>query len=550
MGAVPDAVYGIFSCDRLPLQEILAIEIAAKTHGCREVTTLDDYRQITLKRVKDLFNTAFDIDTEWKYNFSSKVPLSIKNIQDINKILFFEYLLENKPNDNYIFLFDDLAIENLFINVIEGKQLLAKKVLPTMKAFGRIARTVLRVLLNNTEQTPSKVVFYSLSAGAPQANVDTYFGSLRDKISDRATSSTVYLASGNNFRLSHGGSQIPIEAFASFFDVVKAFTETISECLSRKNVNRISQTSNLNHNIIEYLKVSELKTGEFFMLQFCKRAYDRMLEKLRPKTLVHPFENRSWEKLLMLSARSHQVSNCVGYQHSSLTSRHLAFQIDDNESTEIYFPDSIITVGDVTADYLKSVSPIYQDKLIVGGSLRRVDVASERSLPDISLLIAISSSFSEALRLLVLLNDCRDSIDVPVIIRSHPTIPIKELFDSFNWPNNISLSEGKTLTADLLSVSLIAYSSSTVSLEGMLYGRLPVFIDIGDVPDGDPVLGECTVKYTVNKKNSLADIINEYKLLDSRIRNEKSDLAISYASNYLQKVDGSKLEKIIDKIIE
>lgn len=30
-----------------------------------------------------------------------------------NKILFFEYLLANKPNDNYIFLINDLAVENL-----------------------------------------------------------------------------------------------------------------------------------------------------------------------------------------------------------------------------------------------------------------------------------------------------------------------------------------------------------------------------------------------------------------------------------------------------
>ena len=550
MEVVPDAVYGTFSCDRLPLQEILAIETVAKTYGCREVTTLDDYRDITLKRVKELFNTAYEFDREWRYNFSSKVPLSIKNFQDINKILFFEYLLANKPNDNYIFLINDLAVENLFINVIEAKLTPEKKVFLDLNAFGRIARTVLRVLLNNTEQTPSQVVFYSLSVGVPKANVDTYFGILPDKVLEISTSTTVYLASGNAFHLPHGGTHIPIEAFASFSDVFTALSETISECLSRKKTNRISRMSNLNHNFIEYLKESELKTGEFFMLQFCKRAYDRMLEQLQPKTLVHPFENRSWEKLLLLSARVYQVSNCIGYQHSSLTSRHLAFQIDDNESSETYFPDSVITVGDVTAEYLRSVSPIYQDKLIVGGSLRRVDVASEGSLPDTSILIAISSSFSEALRLLILLNDCCNSIDVPVIIRSHPTIPIKDLFSSFDWPNNIYLSEGNTLIEDLLSVSLVAYSSSTVSLEGMLYGRLPVFIDIGDIPDGDPILGKCPVKYTVNKKNNLADIINEYKLLDSKSCNEKSGLAISYASNYLQKVDAFKLEKIIGKVLE
>ncbi|NOR87307.1 MAG: hypothetical protein GQ527_06830 [Bacteroidales bacterium] len=546
----PSAIYATFSTETLPIRDILSIDSNANKYECCEISTIEGYKLLTLQRVKSLFDSALERDKNWLYSFSSKVVLSIKNIQDINKILFVDYLYKKQPDENYVLLFNDRKIERLFLSIIDNRVVSERLVLPSFKACGRIVRTLLRVLLNKPNTIHYQVVFYSLSTGIPVNNSDTYFGDLPVHVSKKLQSTLVYSASGNKLRLPRTDKQIPIESFVSWRNVASAVYETLSECLFRQQRPRPPSESSLNHNIISYLKESELRTGEFFMLRLYKKAFSQMCEKLNPETLIFPFENRSWEKLLVLAARKKKIGKLIGYQHSSLTNRHLAFEIPETEIAEGYLPDSIITVGNITAEHLRNLSPLYQDKLLIAGSLRRVEVVGHHSLPDASILIAISSSFSEALRLLLHINQYESHINIPVIIRSHPTIPIKELFDSFNWPSNISLSEGRTLTEDILSVSLVGYSSSTVSLEGMLYGRLPVFIDIGDVPAGDPILGSCRIKYTVNQEKDLLKIINEYNSLNKQNRSNLSKQAISYAESYLQKVDKDKYEMIVNHIAE
>jgi hypothetical protein len=544
----PGAIYATFSIETLPIQEILAIESNANKSECCEISSIEDYKNITLERLKILFNNALEREENWLYSFSSKVVLSVKNIGDISKLLFVDYLYKKQPEQKYVLLFNNLEIERLFLSVIKEKVLSERLVFLSFNAWGRILRTFLRVLLNKSRDIQPKIVFYSLSTGSSNSDFDIYFGKLSAQISKKTSSMLLYSASGNKIRLPSTDIRMPIESFASCSNVLGAIYKTISECFFRKKMNKFHSETCLNHNIINYLKETELRSGEFFMLSFYKEIFSQMCEKLAIQTLVFPFENRSWEKLLVLAARKKEVSMIIGYQHSSLTNRHLAFEVPDNESTEKYLPDSIITVGNVTADYLNNLSPLYKNRLLIAGSLRRVEVVENSSLPDASILVAISSSFSEALRLLLHLNKYGRESKVPIIIRSHPTIPIKELFDSFQFPSNISLSEGRTLTEDILSVSMVAYSSSTVCLEGMLYGRLPVFVDIGDLPDGDPILGTCSVKYTVNEEKDLLMIINEYKSMDTKSRGDLSKKAKVYAENYLQKVDEQKFEIIVNHI--
>jgi hypothetical protein len=541
----PGVIYTIFSIDTFPVHDLIAIESTAEIYDCLELTSLNNYQQVTSMLLKDLLNNAFKYDSEWSYSFSSKVPLAIKNIQDINKILFFDYLYKQGLNNNFVFFFNDLVIEDLFQNCIKGKRLPVKKIFPTFTAYGRMGRTLLRKLLNGVKCKPCQLVFISLGSCDSHSNIDVYFGDLQLQVSKKTTSLTVYLAAGDKFRLPSSDSRVPIESFSYCSDIGAVFLATIHECFFRKGSSRSSQINCTQTNIIEYLKEEELRSGDFFMLSFYGLAFKRMFGTLNPSTLVFPFENRSWEKKLVLSAKLQGVTKCVGYQHSSLTKRHLAFEMVDNEKVRSFMPDLILTVGNVTADYLRALSPLYGERMVVLGSLRRVVMDRSCPMPNASILVALSSSFSEALRLVVLLNRCSGYIDIPVIIRSHPTIPINELFDSLVWPSNITLSKGVELIDDISSVSLVVYSSATVSLEGMLYGRLPIFVDIADVPDGDPLIGNCPVKYTVNFNRSLPDVINEYISLGKNVREELSREAIKYAMQYLQEMDRNKYNIIV-----
>ena len=63
------------------------------------------------------------------------------------------------------------------------------------------------------------------------------------------------------------------------------------------------------------------------MVIFLSLTFDRVFQVIKPNVLLYPFESRSWEKLLLIAASNAEIKNRVGYQHSSITPRHLALKI-------------------------------------------------------------------------------------------------------------------------------------------------------------------------------------------------------------------------------
>jgi hypothetical protein len=127
---------------------------------------------------------------------------------------------------------------------------------------------------------------------------------------------------------------------------------------------------------------------------------------------------------------------------------------------------------------------------------------------------------------------CQLGLSVPLIFRSHPTIPVTDLFEMFEWPDSVIFSRGRSLGEDLSEAWCVAYSSSTVVLEGMRRARVPLFVDIGDILSGDPLdaVVSCRLKVTTP-----ADLLREVKSLlnDQGRLAAMGDAAYDYAQRYL-----------------
>lgn len=93
---------------------------------------------------------------------------------------------------------------------------------------------------------------------------------------------------------------------------------------------------------------------------------------IKPNVLLYPYESRSWGKLLLIAASNAEIKNRVGYQHSSITPRHLALKILKDDQSEKELPTKIITVGKVTYDWLKLNAPAVSGKLVLGGNFIRL----------------------------------------------------------------------------------------------------------------------------------------------------------------------------------
>jgi hypothetical protein len=194
-------------------------------------------------------------------------------------------------------------------------------------------------------------------------------------------------------------------------------------------------------------------------------------------------------------------------------------------------PDLILTCGEVTAPRVRAALP-ERVTVTVGAALRarRLDITAPQGW---GLLAPISSSRAEAWEILRTLHALCGDTAIPMTVRTHPSIPIEDLYGQFQWPARMQLSRGRTLASDLQAASLVVYSSSTVALEGMLYGRLPIYLEIGDVPSGNPVEGEHDFVFRASDAAGLAQVIAAVQAMPQDRLDALRAQARAYAERYL-----------------
>jgi hypothetical protein len=409
---------------------------------------------------------------------------------------------------------------------------------PTLRARGRLLRTLARVLSQRAPARSPEVLLFTLAGDAGGAGRDAYFGELAGRLG-AASVFTVYLAAGKGLSLPSDERRAPLEAFARAGDAFAAWEDG-----QRARLDPV--LGDPEHALLaKELAAAERRSGEAFLQAFMRRAFARMLARLKPRVLVFPFENRAWEKSLLAAARAAGVPRIVGFQHSSITPRHLGFEMG---AAAAPLPDCVITVGGVTADWLRRAAPPLASRIVVGASLRRG--TAPIALPAAhGLLVAISSSRDEALALMSAVREAAPAASVPIVIRSHPTIRADDLFARFDWPANVRLSQGTTLEQDLAAATMVGYSSSTVALEGMLHGRLPLFIDIGDVPPADPLVGDCPGKRAVESGPALASAIEALRAMPAGEMATQRAAAKAYAEAYLREPSSDRIRAIASAIL-
>jgi hypothetical protein len=529
LAAAPGGVYTILNRDRLDPGLSLRLERLAAERGHRDLLADATLRDEALADIHDFFSEAAHSDPEFVFAYSSKVVLALPEYQDIQKIFVLRRHFAANPDADVLALAPEERMRGLFAALFTNARSDHGAALPAARAWARFGRTLLRAALNRAPSARPQALVFSISGPTPRIDSDTYFGDLTGVLRARIEALTVYLASGPRLRLPRSEAAAPFEAFVSVWAVAAVWLGALLSGTSavERNLPRGSLAP-----LHRYVRRGEVRSGEYFMQRLLARGFGAMLARLRPRTVIYPFENRSWEKYLLAAAHAHGARR-VAYQHSSITPRHLAFRVARGEIAEQYLPDRMVTVGERTAEIVREWAPALAGRVIAGVSLRamRQDIADA---PRDAVLVAISSNRSEAASLIQATHAAASRVAVPFIVRTHPTIPVDDLFALFQWPQNVSLSAGTTLAQDLSGVTIVAYSSSTVALEGMLYGRLPVFVDIGDVPSGDPVIGEHAFKRSARGGAELAATIERVMRMPPHERDGLRAAAREYADGYLR----------------
>ena len=476
-------------------------------------------RDDTKRAIKQLFSEVSKQDNNRLFPLTAGVPLSIDGWNDIEIVL--SAMLYLKSQSDLIILTPSNGAKMRMATLLIGQSPIY--FFPILLAT-RFFRTLLRVLLApRLPKSSGNSIWISVGSFLQLGHLDTYYA--RWPWLSQRPFLRIYMRSGGSVNLKGDEQQQPLEYLVKWADLWTALQSVWFALIQI----RTWGTDNITQRLIKLLCFEQINNGEVFTLALQRQAWKNMVEELKPTFIVTPYEGRAWEIELFKIANERGIRT-VGYQHSSLTPRHLALLDNDREMNLSYIPDVIITCGEVTARRLIEARPILKNRIHVGIALRSANVPA-RKLGD-AILVALSSSRHEAFAIFHLFSEAhRLGMSGRVIFRAHPTIPVNDLFALFEWPETITLSSEHSLDKDLVDSWCVAYSSATVVLEGMRMGRIPIYIDIGEVLSGDPLVG-VTWKLIANNPKTLKEIAESYNQ-NPKIFLEIQGQATKYAEQYL-----------------
>lgn len=266
----------------------------------------------------------------------------------------------------------------------------------------------------------------------------------------------------------------------------------------------------------------------------------RMVRCLSPDTLIYPYENKSLEKTLLLGARAaSQNTRLIGYQHTSVTPRHIGLRFEPEEAGITPLPDRIVTVGSITRDYLEQTGNYPGGMLVAGCALRQKwedplpPQTPDRGRPRI--LLALSSSIGELVSAVDFMRRVKAQLpELELGVRPHLNFPLTSLpTELLSWVRSQAADlSGTALRDNLAWADVTAYISSTVALESLMLGRPVIYLAI-DPSNPDPLLGKARLRWTAGNIDEFLTALSAMAVMDEVQMNAERNAALDYVRNYL-----------------
>jgi hypothetical protein len=529
------AVFAICGRSHVPAHVLERIGALGEACGHRDLLGIAGLRSEAEHESGRFFRAAAESDDAGRFAYTARVPLSVPEYEDLQLVFLLLALARTEPDARVFVLAADFGTRRLFAALFLHARAALQRRWPGVTAWLRLARSALRAAVAPEVASKSRVVIFTLGAATSEGRPDVYFGRFAEYLGKLAPAVTTFLAGGGRVRFPRHARAFPLESFVSWRDLLLTALDAIARAVARRKPS--SAFSDPCHVLLaDYLCGREIARGEPMMLDLCRRAFSTMLRSLRPQTVMFPLEFRTWEKHLVAACRSEGVRCSIGYQHSSITPRHLAFRLEEDPAGGRYLPDRVITCGEVTARWLAGRLPGFAPRITPGVALRSLDGPTDEAVRP-AVLVPISSTRAEAWALLQAVAFAARRLPLPFIIRSHPTIAVDDLFNRVRWEGSVELSRGKSLLEDIGRASFILYSSSTVALEGMRFGRIPVFFEIGDVPSGDPIGPGVPCRFGAASVQELVAVIDRLLLMPPHEMERLRRDARRFGNSYLRTPD-------------
>jgi hypothetical protein len=279
------------------------------------------------------------------------------------------------------------------------------------------------------------------------------------------------------------------------------------------------------------------------------RATASLLRRVRAERLYYPFENRAWERMVLLAFRAAAPgAPAVGYQHAALTANHLNYVLGAGEAAVLPLPDRIATLGDVTREVLAARGRFPGGLLASACALRQSASAPRRSgaFSARRVLVALATSVREYAAALRLLDDAFAGGGPEVRVRPHPEFPLAGGL-ALAGPVRFAFADdsGSALEDSFARADAVVYVSSTLGLEAVRRGIPAVRLELDDFLGTDPLEGFDDLKLSARDGAGLRAALARLAALAPAELDARRASAAAWCARYFRPVDAAGLEPFL-----
>lgn len=314
------------------------------------------------------------------------------------------------------------------------------------------------------------------------------------------------------------GEIIPTIYFIGLLDTIKSYFKAILF-----KVKNLSNNNGLNlKDIFNYELIYTRGDICYAYLHYCAIMNMFKNYKLSCRTLIYPFENQPWDKMMIMALRNAGAScRIVGYQNTVVSEFLLNYFLGKNEASIHPQPDIIISNGKFWGTVLERAGFTCQIKN--GGNIRFKCNESYKA-KDLeyknNILVILSSSLNYSLDILFYLIRTND-ITKKFLVKPHPDLSEEVVRKHIpQLPVNFTFVKG-TMDECLEKVDSAIHIGTTAAIECLMHG-VRVYKYLPERIDMDPLLGINIMQNVVTD----SDIIDFNKKGNTEVPNNINNLLV------------------------
>lgn len=302
--------------------------------------------------------------------------------------------------------------------------------------------------------------------------------------------------------------------------------------------------------IVKRVIRNDCKSTYFFDNLRVYFVLNNILDRFNIDRVFYPYENRSFEKMLVIAAKEKDpMPRLIGYQHASLSKRHTNFFLAPEEASITPMPDRIMAMGDETYNIMREEGNFPVFLLDKACALRQdisFDYIRDKS-PIKNILVVLATGIDEYVKVIMYLNAAFGGTKgYNLLIRAHPVFPLKDALNITGKPLfDFEESRSMTLDESFRWADILFYVHSTVSIEALAKGIPVVNIRIDSILDPDPLFRFNDFKW---QASGAEDAINIIRMIDTMSDDEyhsRQEIAIEYVKRYFYPVNEENMAKLL-----